>query len=99
MVLYRVDGPGSPLRWDAAKKAARIWIDQLPIDRSECAILAFNAGTYKHPELVHTFSIDQQDLKDSLNFVAPAGGTDYNGAFLGKAGNPGAFDIARLAKY
>lgn len=86
-------------RMENAMGAARTWINALDPTRSECAILAFNYGDYKNPELVHTFSTDKKDLTDSLNFIAPRGGTDYNAAFLGTKDFPGAMHLASIAKY
>ena len=101
MQNFRIDPDdnSSLLRMDFAKQAARSWVDKLPGNRSECAIMAFSAGTYKNPQLVHDFSTDKQELKSSINQISALGGTDYNRAFFGTEGNIGLIEQAKKAKY
>ena len=68
-------------RMDIAKNAAQNWIHELPPGRFECAIMCFSSTVYA----LQDFTDDKDSLNESLQddiLANPAGGTDYNSAFL-----------------
>lgn len=69
---------------EIAKKLATLWIDELPLDRSECAVTSFDDRSYLNTD----FTTDKQRLADAISLLTPKGGTDYNrGLFLPFAGS------------
>lgn len=87
-------------RMDLAKQAAQTWIDNLPAGRFECAIMSFDNRVY----LLQDFTEDKELLSNSLksDSLDPAGGTDYNSAFMYDNERPrgeGALLVGERAKY
>lgn len=85
-------------RIDLARAGAKIWIDSLPSDRSECALTSFNYNT----KIDQIFTTDKNLLKEVVDTATaePKYGTNYNGAFLvDNLGTNGALELARTAQY
>ncbi len=81
------------------KNAAKALVDKLPDGRSECAVMVFSFGN-PSTQIMHPFSSNKKDLKDSIEKIRFVGGTDYNAAFLiDRWGTPGALTLAKQAKY
>ena len=78
-----------------AKKAAIAYINDLPDDNNECAIVTFDSINY----LLQDFTSDKKVLIDAINSIkaTPAGGTNYNAAFV--EDDSGALIISKSAKY
>ncbi|MFP4528584.1 MAG: choice-of-anchor D domain-containing protein [Candidatus Kapaibacterium sp.] len=79
-------------RLNAAKSAARNWIDRIPLDSSECAVVSFNEFAYLNSD----FSQNPAALKAAVDALEAGGGTSYESAFL----NPyaGALTIAEKGR-
>ncbi len=92
------NNPGGTKRIDLARAGAKLWIDSLPSDRSECAITSFNYNT----KVNQFYTIDKDSLKRAIDSATkePLLGTNYNGAFLiDKNGTPGAMMLSRQARF
>ncbi|MDQ1266793.1 MAG: Choice-of-anchor protein [Bacteroidota bacterium] len=61
-----------------AKAAANRYIDAIPSDGSECAITGFMTTNF----ILHDFSNDKTDLKNSLNYIQPSGNPNFDAAFI-----------------
>ncbi|MBM2817049.1 MAG: yiaD [Ignavibacteria bacterium] len=61
-----------------AIEAAKVWIENLPLGKSECAITSFDSRNY----LMQDFTTDRNKLISALDNLKPKGGTDYNQAFI-----------------
>lgn len=91
--------PTSPIKLAALKTALKKFIDSLPGNRFEAAIIAFNSGATS-PELISPFSGDKTALKSKIDQIQVTGTKDFNSAFLSQAApNPGAILLGKSAKY
>jgi uncharacterized protein YegL len=65
-------------KMDMAKSAARHWINALPLNLSECAIVSFDHQSYLNQD----FTQNRTKLLDAVNSLTAQGGTDYNAALI-----------------
>ncbi len=72
---------GGP-RIDFAQAAAKLWIDGLPENKSECGITSFNHLNFINSDLLFCDNINKTTLRSKVNGLSPWGGTDYNEALL-----------------
>ncbi|MEI6090297.1 MAG: FISUMP domain-containing protein [bacterium] len=63
---------------DIAKAAANVWIDMLPIGKSECAITSFSNENYINQD----FTTNQSKLVCAIDNLNCYGGTDFNSAMI-----------------
>jgi WD40 repeat protein len=63
---------------EIAKSAARIWVNELPLGKSECAITSFDNSNYLNQD----FTTDRTSLLNAIDPLTPLNGTDYDAAFL-----------------
>lgn len=70
-----------------AKQAAKTFIDQIPLESSEVAILSFSSEAYVNCD----FTQNRDRLFEAIETLTPIGGTSYNKAFLNE--NAGALSI------
>lgn len=63
---------------DLAKAAGKIWINSMPLGKSECGITSFNQYSFINQD----FTTDKYLLLKTIDNFKPRGGTDYNEAFL-----------------
>ncbi|MCX7736959.1 MAG: choice-of-anchor D domain-containing protein [Candidatus Kapabacteria bacterium] len=77
---------------DLVKAAGKIWVNSMPLGKSECGITSFNQYSYINQD----FSTDKELLLKTIDDFKPRGGTDYNEAFL----NPltGNINLAKKGK-
>jgi WD40 repeat protein/uncharacterized protein YegL len=61
-----------------AKTAARKWVNNLLLDRSECAITSFDGFNYLNQD----FTTDRSRLLTAIDKLEPRGGTDYSAALV-----------------
>lgn len=66
-------------RLEIAAKAARTWIDRLPLGYSEAALITFNHDV----EVLHDLTTDRRSLLDALDLLDPTGGTSYEAGLIG----------------
>ncbi len=69
-----MSGPGM----QAAKSAARTWIEALPLGRSECAVTSFNSGAFVNQD----FTTDRAALLRAVQALRTDGGTNFDAALL-----------------
>lgn len=80
VLVFDVSGSmsaGSP-RIESAKRAARAWINALPKDNSECALVACDDKSM----LLQDFTKDRNKLLNSVDKLYYNGGTDYDQALI-----------------
>ncbi|MEI6089827.1 MAG: FISUMP domain-containing protein [bacterium] len=63
---------------DIAKAAAKAWVNALPTDNSECALITFNHFNYFNQD----FTADKSKLLKAVNNFSNSFGTDYNKALI-----------------
>ncbi len=61
-----------------AQNAARIWINNLPLGKAECAITCFENRNY----FIQDFTSNKSLLLEKVNSLFARGGTDYDAAFI-----------------
>lgn len=61
-----------------AKAAGKIWVNSMPLGKSECAVTSFNHLSFVNQD----FTTDRDLLLQTIDKFSPRGGTDYNEAFL-----------------
>lgn len=84
---------GNTTNMDIAKAAARLWVNNLPLGTSECAITSFDHTNYLNQD----FTTDRLKLLNSISTLTPNGGTNYDAAFLNP--NAGGLLISQKGKY
>jgi len=62
---------------ELAKAAAKIWIQGLPLGKSECAITSFNGSSFINQD----FTTDRNKLVKAVDSLTGTDGTDYDAAF------------------
>lgn len=94
-VVLTVDISGSMkgLNMRLTKRATKTFVEMLSGDGSECAVTSFDDGNYVNAD----FTKDKQRLIKAIDQLSPAGGTDYNAAFIHPI--TGAIDIAHNGKH
>ena len=80
-------------RLNLAKKAAKGFIEQIPLESSEVAIVSFSDGAYVNCD----FTQSQDRLFDAIESLGSIGGTNYTNAFLNEPS--GALSITRNGRY
>ncbi|MBR9977888.1 MAG: SUMF1/EgtB/PvdO family nonheme iron enzyme [Bacteroidetes bacterium] len=80
-------------RMEAARAAARTWIDALPPGRSECAITSFNHHAFVNQD----FTTDRAVLFEAVENLSGSGGSDYHAALL--AAPAGALEVSQRARH
>jgi WD40 repeat protein len=85
--------PTSSPNIDMAKAAARIWVDQLPTNKGECAITSFDDYNYLNQD----FTTNTTLLSDAINQLEPLSGTNYSAALLNPAA--GGVLVSKNGKY
>lgn len=80
-------------RLQMALRAARLFIDQMPLESSEIAIASFSENTYVNCD----FTQDRTRLYNALDNIKTLGGTNYTAAFLDETS--GALSLARNGRY
>ncbi|MEI6089826.1 MAG: FISUMP domain-containing protein [bacterium] len=63
---------------DIAKAAAKVWVNALTTDNSECALITFNHFNYFNQD----FTTDKTKLLKAVNNFSSSYGTDYNKALI-----------------
>lgn len=63
---------------ELVKAAGRVWINSMPLGKSECGITVFNQYSF----ISQDFTTDRDLLLNTIDNLIPRGGTDYNEAFL-----------------
>ena len=63
---------------ELVKAAGRIWVNTMPLGKSECGITVFNQYSF----ISLDFTTDKDLLLKTIDNFRPRGGTDYNEAFL-----------------
>lgn len=61
-----------------AREAARLWINELPLGLSECALTSFDDRGYLNSD----FTTDRARLLARLNGLIPRGGTNYDAGLI-----------------
>ena len=84
---------GNTTNMDLAKAAARLWVNNLPLGTSECAITSFDQSNYLNQD----FTTDRSKLLNSISTLTPNGGTNYDAALLNP--NAGGLLISQKGKY
>ncbi len=69
---------GTESNMELAKSAARTWVNELPLGKSECAITSFDNSNYLNQD----FTTDRALLLNAIAPLTPLNGTDYDAAFL-----------------
>jgi len=88
-----ISGSMSAARMQAAKAAARAWIDALPLGRSECALTSFNSRAFVNQD----FTTDRAALHEAVDRLSAGGMTDYDAALLTVPA--GALEVSKAAKH
>jgi WD40 repeat protein len=69
---------GNTTNMDLAKAAARLWVNNIPLGTSECAITSFDDLNYLNQD----FTTDRTKLLNATTPLSPQGGTDYDAALI-----------------
>ena len=75
------------------KDAATGWVDRMPDNGSECAVISFNDEV----KIDHGFSTDKVSLKKSISELQTSGSTDYDKVFHDP--QKGMLEVAKRGKY
>ena len=86
-------GDPPPSRLLLAQAAAKAWVQDLPVNGSECAITSFNELNFLNQD----FTTDKVKLDNAIDSLSPFGGTDYSAALYNKPA--GGIEIAKTGKY
>lgn len=90
VLVLDVSNSMTGLRIALAKRTAKAFIEQIPLDKSEVAVLSFNDKAYVNCD----FTQDQDRLMEAIDNVQPTGGgTSYTEAFMNKT--TGALSVIR----
>lgn len=81
---------GTGTRMELVKKAASAWVNYIPLETNECAVVSFDNLNYLNQD----FTRDRPKLLDVISKITPMGGTDYNAAFI----NPSAGSLLVSSK-
>jgi VWFA-related protein len=76
----------------AAKAAATVWVNMLPLGVSECAITTFNGSSYLNQD----FTTDRPSLLNAINALNSGGMTDYDDALMTPPA--GSLEVSKRAK-
>ena len=63
---------------DLAKAAAQVWVNALPLGKSECAISSFDDQNYINQD----FTTNKNKLLSAISGLNAMGGTDYDAAMI-----------------
>ena len=77
-MLGRIEGTAYT-RLELVQEGARTWVEELDLSQSECAITSF----HKRSSLELGFSSNRSQLISAIDNIWPAGGTNYDQAFIG----------------
>lgn len=86
----RVDGI---VKMDIAREAARVWIEDLSLGTSECALTTFDDMNY----LMQDYTTDKNVLLGTVGNLIPNHGTDYDAGLL--TPQAGALQISKAGKH
>ncbi|MER3328910.1 MAG: vWA domain-containing protein, partial [Candidatus Kapaibacterium sp.] len=78
VIAVDVSGSMGPEKIKNVKVAIRSFIDQMPENGSEIAIIAFNDGNY----YLSDFSSNKAKLKEKAHYLIEGGDTDFDAAFI-----------------
>ncbi len=73
-----VSGSMGGLNMEMAKKACRLWVNSIPLGKSECALTSFDSKNYMNQD----FTTDKEVLLEAVEKLRPKGGTDFNAGFI-----------------
>jgi len=92
--VLTIDISGSMIgeRLEAAKAAARTWVEALPLGRSECAITTFDNRSYVNRD----FTTDRTALLETIASLSALGLTNYDAALLTPPA--GALEVSKSAR-
>ncbi|MEI6091168.1 MAG: choice-of-anchor D domain-containing protein [bacterium] len=93
VLVIDISGSMDGLPLAMAKAAANVWIDMIPLGKSECAITSFNGSSFVNQD----FTTNKAKLVSSLSYLTASDGTNYDAAFIGS--NSGGIDVAKNGKH
>jgi len=89
-IVLAIDISESMDSLEIIKSQIKAFIDKLPLNGSEIAIIAFNQNNY----FISDFSTNKALLKEKVHYLIAGGGTDFNAAFI----NPVAGSLLAMEK-
>ena len=78
---------------EIAKSAAKVWVNMLPLNSSECAVTSFNKLNYNNQD----FTTNKTRLLEAIDELSAGGGTDFDAGLINLSS--GALLVAESGKH